>query len=51
VNREGLVNRESNDMSLQNTDSTAAESMFSMGSSSIGKNGSIVDFGRHTSFA
>ena len=31
------------------TDSTAAESMFSINSSSVGKNGSIVDFGRITS--
>ena len=33
------------------TDSTAPESMFSINSSSVGKNGSIVDFGRRTSFA
>lgn len=45
-----VANRDSLAFSENNTDSTAAESMFSMCSSSVGKNGSIVDFGRRTSF-
>ena len=44
-------NRESLTFSENRTESTAAESMFSASGVSVGKNGSIVDIGRRTSFA